>query len=978
MKIARVLAPARWLSAVCAAALIALAPAAANAQTAGVLAGRVTDANNHSPLPGVEVRVAGTALTAASERDGTYTLAGVPAGAQTVTFSYLGYATVSRPVSIGPGATTLDASLGSEVVMLTAFKVEGAREGQARALNQQKSAGNIVNVVAADAIGNFPDKNVAESLQRIPGISTVSERGEPLYVTIRGATPAWNAVSLDGMSLLSANAAHSDALGGDMRSVQLDVFPSSQIGSIEVVKSITADLDADSIGGAVLLKSRSAFDVDRRIVAINAAGSYNDLAGKGGYRTGLTYSDVFGANRDWGVQFSYSREQKNELEESNETNDWFSLTTQVDGREVTGFVPTTALQTFVDDTRDREALTAALEKKIGADGKVFVRAFRNKLTETDHRYGVRYMPGLTATGGNLDATQPVGVSDDGTITEFTSTKASTRRLLQPQLLEDISTGVVAGGTWQAADWGFDGNISYSRATEWFVTDQGQWNSKSSNNHVAFDYTDPTFWQFDQLSGTDFFDPAGLAFKSGKHRENSSRNEEYAAKLDANRTFTIAGTPVKFQAGWKSRWNTKSNDNNVANYNAVKDGTLDLDDARLGGVIDVDPGFLDGHYDSGPYVGAAKWRTFFNANRAPLDVDTGLFADDSGLFKTNDNSRNATFAKDFTIDEDIHAGYVRSDWNWGRLGLIAGVRYERTELDLDAVKADSSKPSDDPSAYTPYRSRSSYDNLLPSILLRYPVSDRFVLRAAWTNTLARPNASDMAPSLSVDPINLTLSGGNPDLHAVEAMNWDVSAEYYLSSVGVLSLGAFRKSLDGPIYESSTAVMFDNGDGPERYIYTTPLNAGHATLSGLELSYQQQLRFLPSPFDGLGFYGNYTLTDSDVDVPERPGEEFTLFNQSKWLGNVALFYQKYNISARLAYTFRSGYITSLIGPGTDTYFDSDHRLDFQLGYKFNQHWTVQFTANNLENSPERQYHGNRSRQEFYGLTGRFYSLGLTWEY
>ena len=117
---------------------------------------------------------------------------------------------------------------------------------------------------------------------------------------------------------------------------------------------------------------------------------------------------------------------------------------------------------------------------------------------------------------------------------------------------------------------------------------------------------------------------------------------------------------------------------------------------------------------------------------------------------------------------------------------------------------------------------------------------------------------------------------------------------------------------------------------------------------------------------------------MDIPERPNEQFTLFNQSKWLGNVALFYQKYNISARLAYVFRSGYLTTLLGPGTDTYYDADHRLDLQVSYKFHDHWTVQLTGNNLENSPERQYHGNRSRQEFYGLTGRFYSIGLSWEY
>lgn len=944
----------------------------------GSVSGRVTDANNGSGLPGVEVRISDTAIAATTARDGHYQLSGVPAGTQTLTFSYLGYRAVERSVTVDAGATaTLDAILGEEVVTLEAFKVEGVREGQARALNQQKTSGNIRNVVAADAMGNFPDRNVAESLQRIPGITTVTQRGEPLYITIRGANPGWNSVTLDGMSLLSANAAHSDSLGGDMRSVTLDVYPSAQIGSMEVVKAITPDLDGDSVGGAVLLKGKSAFDTDRRVVTASVAAGYNDLADAWGHRAAFSYSDILGSNRDWGVTFSYSHELKKELEESNETNDWFSLSTTVAGQPVTGFVPTTALQTFVDDKRTRESISGSIERKLASGGTLYIRGFRNQFDETDNRYGVRYMPGLTETGGNLDTTQPVTVSADGTIAHFSSTKASTRRLLQPQDFEDSSAGIIAGGTWITADWTLDASAAYSRAKEAFVTDQGQWNSASTSNKVTFDYSDSSFWHFQQTSGTSFFDPSGLKFNSAKHREDTSKNEEYSGKVDASRVFQVASTPVTLKAGWKSRWNTKSDDNNVANYNGILTGSLNLDDSRLGGNVAIDPSFLEGRYDFGPFVNAAAWQSFFNANRAALDNTTGTYPSPSGIFKTNANSRNATLANDFNIDEDIHAGYVRADWSWSKLELIAGVRYEKTDLNLRSTKTDASKPSTDPAAYTPYSREFSYHNWMPSVHLRYPVNDRFILRAAWSNTLARPDATSMTPNIEVDPINLTISGGNPDLHAVESQNWDVSAEYYLSSIGLVSIGAFHKSIDGPIYQNSTPIQFDNGTGPERYIYSTYLNAGSATLQGLELSYEQQLRFLPSPFDGLGFYGNYTITDSDVDVPQRPAESFTLFNQSKWLGNVALFYQKYRVSARVAYTFRSGYLTDLLGAGTDTYFDTDHRLDAQISFKVWRNWTLQLAGNNLENSPERQYHGIRARQEFYGLTGRFYSVGVSWE-
>ncbi len=952
------------------------------AQSAGSVGGRVLDANNRAPLPGVEIQIVGSEYTAASDRQGGFQLNALPPGEHVLRFTYLGYRAVERPVTVTAGANAaLEVQMGSEVVQLEAFKVEGVREGQARALNQQKTAGNIRNIVAADAIGNFPDKNIAESLQRVPGVSTVSFRGEPLYVTIRGAAPGWNSVTLDGMSLLAANGSHSDAIGGDMRSVQLDVYSSAQVGSMEVVKTVTPDLDGDSVGGAVLLKGKSPFDYNRRVASISVAGSYNDLAEESGYRGVVSFSDLFGAKRDWGLSLTYSREQKKELEQSNETNDWFMMSATVNGTPLSGFVPTTLLQTYIHDERNRESLSGAIEKKVGTDGRLFLRGFRNNFSESDQRYGSRYMPGLTATGGNLDPTQPVTVSADGTFTQFTSTKATTRRQEQPQNFTNLASGASAGGQWQTADWGLEAVVSYSRATEDFYTWLGQWTSKSTANRVGFDYSDPNFWRWNQLSGTSFLDLAGLGINSSRYRNEFSKNEEYAAKLDANRTFLLgpAQTAVKLAAGWKSRWNTKYDSNDVANYGVMRSGTLDMNDTRLGGSDAPAPAFLDGRYDFGPFASLSGWTSFFNGNRAVLDPKTGLYVDSTaGLFVPNLSSTlNATLANDYKIDEDIHAGYVRADWNWGKLGVIAGARYELTDLNINATQQNTSVANTNPARYQPYHRTLDYSNWMPGVHLRYAASDRLIFRAAWTNTLARPSAPSMTPNLSVDPINLTISGGNPDLHAVKSLNFDVSAEYYLSSVGIASVGAFTKSIDGPIYQSVVPVSFDAGSGPQTFTYSTYLNAGQATLRGIELSYQQQLRFLPSPLDGLGFYLNYTVTDSDVDVPARPGEKFALFNQSKWLGNAAIFYQKYNLTARLAYTFRSPYLTTLLLPGTDTYFDKDHRLDLQVGYKFHQHWTLQFSANNLENTPERQYHGNSSRQEFYGLTGRFYSLGLTWE-
>ncbi|HEY0864927.1 MAG TPA: TonB-dependent receptor [Lacunisphaera sp.] len=952
-------------------AALALLPHTLPAQSAaGAVAGRVTDANTRSALPGVEVRAGAVVTTSA--RDGSFRLAGVPAGEQVVAFSYLGYESVSRTVAVEAGqAVDLEVALGSEVLQLPAFRIEGAREGQARALNQQKASPNLKNIVSADAMGNFPDKNVAESLQRIPGIHTEGQRGEPRFITIRGAAPGLNSVTLDGMSILGTEQ--------DFRTVSLDVFPSAQLAGIEVVKAITPDMDADSIGGAVVLKGKSAFDAGRRVLTANVNSTYSEMADDLGYRGAVSYGDIFGRHKDWGIQVSYSHERVNGLEQNVETNNWTPTTVTVNGTPASGFLPATLLLTNVTVEKTRESVSGAIEKKIGDDLRVYVRGFANTFNEFNLRDGLRYALGVTAAGGNLDTTKPVVVSPDGTFQQYTATRATARRQIQPRSINDTSGGVITGLTVQKPDWTLDLAAAYNRADSDLNTVQGQWVSKSNLNSATVNQTDPHFWQLTQNSGAAFFDASALGFNQLLIRNDYLFNDETMVKADATRTFRLAGEPLKLAVGGKQRWNTKSRNNTPVRYDSVFTGTLDFNDPRLGGNITIDPAYLRGRYDFGPSVDAAKMQEFFLANDgAGYDAVVDAFPADTGLFRPNlGNTYNNSLVNDYKIKEDIGAGYVRADWQHGPWGFILGARFEQTDLRFNATQVNANRPNTDRSRYTPYLSTSSYDNFLPAFHARYDVSKRLVLRGAWTNTLARPAAPDMLPAFSVNTVDRIITGGNPALRPVESQNLDLSAEYYLSSVGVISVGVFSKRLDGPIYGSTTTLPFDDGTGVQSYRYVTKLNAGSARLDGFEFSYQQQLRFLPAPFDGLGLYANLTLVDSNVDIPERPGEEFSLFKQAKSVGNVAVFYQKNGWNARLSYTFRDKYLSELAGQGIDVYFDDDSRLDLQVGYKLRGGLTVQFSANNLQNSPELQYHGSASRALFYADTGRFYSVGLAWE-
>ncbi|MEZ5286887.1 MAG: TonB-dependent receptor plug domain-containing protein [Vicinamibacterales bacterium] len=241
----------------------------ASAQSTGSISGTVSDAVSGAPLAGADVALDGTAFITATDRTGAFLLTGVPTGEYSLLVLYLGHTDERASVTVSSGrSVSVEVSLRpasfSEVVQVTATPIG---EGQAQALNQQRTALNITNVVSADQIGSFPDPNAAESAQRIPGVSITRDQGEGRYVLVRGTEPRLNSMMIDGERI--------PAPEGDARQVALDAVPADQLQSIEVSKAVTPDMDADSIGGAV--NSSPSRAVGRPTMLFSAAGGYNAL-----------------------------------------------------------------------------------------------------------------------------------------------------------------------------------------------------------------------------------------------------------------------------------------------------------------------------------------------------------------------------------------------------------------------------------------------------------------------------------------------------------------------------------------------------------------------------------------------------------------------------------------------------------------------------------------------------------------------------
>ncbi len=285
----------------------ALAPSLAFAQNTGTLSGRVSDASTGRSLQGAVVRVPGTPLVDYTDADGRYNLPSVPAGMQRVEVDYVGLDPFQRKINITTGTPALlNVPLESTTLKLEAFTVAESVRGQALAINQQKTASGIVNIVSEETFGQMVNGNIGYALERLPGLTvSADEDGTPSGVNIRGLSSAYNSFQVDGNRLPTS---------GGSRGFSTSQLTADGISNIEVVKAPTPDRDGDAVGGIINVISRSAFQRDGRELRLTASGTYYDLSGKWGHNVGATYSDIFsiaGGARNFGVSLTATMYETN-------------------------------------------------------------------------------------------------------------------------------------------------------------------------------------------------------------------------------------------------------------------------------------------------------------------------------------------------------------------------------------------------------------------------------------------------------------------------------------------------------------------------------------------------------------------------------------------------------------------------------------------------------------------------------------------
>ncbi|MGE4322888.1 MAG: TonB-dependent receptor [Sphingobium sp.] len=909
---------------------------------AGTLVGTVIDSGGVRGLEGAEVELVELGRRATAGQDGSYRFVDVPGGNYTLRATYAGADARTTTVSvadIGTTRTMIALGEGDHSTIL----VIGQHANLGSSISRQRAADGVSTVLTRDAVGQFPDQNVAEALRRAPGINVLNDQGEGRFVSVRGLDPNLNSTSINGNRVL--------ATGGDERAAALDVIPSELVESIEIKKTLTPDMDGDTLGGSIEIETTSAFDRKGGFLSLKAEGSYSDLRDVVSPKVGLDFSTRLGEN--FGISGGVNYHKRIFGSDNVEMDGW----TEADN----GVVYAEDLEyRDYDVTRERIGGSLSLDARVGDTTELYVRGVYSRFD--DHEYRRRLIFGFDG--------EPASGTDTSATFDSADDRIEVRRDLKDrQEIQTIKT-VSIGGKTETGPWRLTYDAAWSEARQF---------EDGSVDPIRFRRR---FQKPDELGVTidtsrmqrpgyainygeaDFLDPAGYRPSLlERTTDENARDREYSFRADVARSFALDSGTFEVQGGVKARFRDKKLDFTIDLFDDF-DGDFTLADV-LGrqsyGLAAIDP-----------VPGPRQWRDFYKANGT------------TGMGRNALESDWVSAAEDYRAKEDILAGYLLGRFDSSTLRIIGGVRVERTRNEFFANRLEVNEDAET-LTITPVEFKRDYTDWLPSLNIRYAPADDVVLRAGAFRSVVRPKLSDIAPRFVVEENedgDREGSFGNPDLQPYRAWNFDVTAEYYFARNAVLQGGLFYKRIDDFIVEAK----FDDDDAPYNGTYNgipfteaeIPLNGGKATVKGVELAYQQALDFLPGALDGLLVNLNYTFTDAKGRLAGEagaPGRSIRLPTSSKHTFNAVLGYEKGPVSLRLSGAYRSGYLDETGGDADeDRYVRRHFQVDLTGKYQLTKN--IQFVGElvNIFDQPYTAYQRYEGRNrllqyEEYGMTAKF---------
>lgn len=806
----------------------------------------------------------------------------------------------------------------------------GTKASIISAIDKQRESNLIVSVVDSDALGDFPDTTAAEAIRRLSGITVENDQGEGRYVSIRGLSGDLNAIAVNGAMVPAPE-------GG--RKVMLDGLPTELLDSIEVYKSLTADKDADSIGGRIEFKTKKARSLNGTLFKVKLDTSYNDQSkNSDNPKLAMTYGKMINDNLGHIVGLTYASKQiisyNNETGFPGWTNDGAGKRLDDDWE-----------MRYYDLTRERTGVTYDVDFIVDDETSIFANFLYNHYQDDELRNKDEY--------GSLKHGE---VFSDYSEINRIRRDAEVRRRIETR---DIRTAVIGAETifngWFAeiqyshsyAEEDDTNNIDVKFRSERYDTDD------CGGPCGYFYYSNPQIVGLSFDSSVAPIWDTSMTVDAWEEDWSLIKDTEQAIKIDMSKEgFDFMNVPTSVKFGFKHSQRTKERDRNAIE---IEDGpATDLAQSE--------------------FNPTQRYWPFAGQTMGPM-ADDSLLWPLKGTFGGPDYSN---VSQDYESEEDITAAYIMGTMETDNAVIILGLRVEDTSY--------STLGYNDGDINDPITGSKDYTFVSPSINVKYFVSDEIVIRGALWRALSRPGFGQASTVAEIKNENDgTFSGemGNPDLDPYEANNFDLSIEKYGEN-NSFSLGYFKKDIENAIYPLVTAGTINGIVFSELETY---VNTGPSDVSGFELNIFQELNFLPEPFDGLFLSANLTKTDGESTLNVDSGTvTFPFRKLSDKNSNFSIGYDKGKFDIRLSAVSRTPYLDYLAdedAPGdvqgelsldNIRYTDDHTQYDFNAKYKINDNFSIKFDISNITDEPEFYYWGTSDRLSQYDLYGTTYSVGI----
>jgi TonB-dependent receptor len=931
-------------------AVLGLTPALAQV---GSISGTVKDVGS-AVLPGATVKLSPGDASATTDSQGVFNIPGVAPGAYTVTVNYVGFSPSTTSVTVVASQAAhvnavLNVATESESILVTAERAHG----EAEAINEELITDNVLSVLPSEVIRSLPNANIADAVGRAAGVTLERDEGEGKYVQIRGTEPRLANLTIDGVEVPSPETG--------VRQVKLDTIPAGLVESVQVNKTLEANMNGDAIGGTVNLVTRKAGD--RPQISLYGSGGVTPIANtRHVYEFGGIAGERFGSEKRFGLMVSGSYDYNGRGIDDVESAPWEPLGVgNCNPPGGTGTVPdicNAAIREYLYD-RKRYGFGASADYKLSENSNLYVHSLYSDFKDNGDRYEY-----VLSTNDAV----PLGTG--------TNTPGFTTEIRNPDFqVANLSLGGnhVFGTSllnWQVA-------VGRSRQLNPIGGGEshdifGSTLATSNCQYLPSSTTNPYLPQFSPACFSEAYNPANLQLQrieDSAHGKAAQLNLEGTASY--SRTYHIASHPSTFETGFYFRNAHKFDDSFEIDHCPTAAATL-LASQFVNGFTNKN--YYNGHYPFGPGISWEKIHAFQAANPNDFTSDPNLCSQN---FLQGGNSNN------FDLVERVIAGYIMNSLDFSRFRIKAGLRFEGTQ--------DRTLSFDTTSNTLTFPGHGSYVDILPSVSLRMRLDSQnnSALRFVYARGLSRPDPAFLTSATSLDNSTTppTVTIGNPALKPEHGQNFDVLYERYLTPIGSIQAGFFYKRLTEPIVSSLSGPKPSPGCPQTNCFVVTDANSGSAHIAGVEIAFQQHLGYLPGLLNGLGISANYAYASSQANGLGGRSDHPALLRQAPNTWNISPTYDRGRLSARLGlaynganiftYFFTDGTPLGIKGPLGDQYLYSHFQVDAQGSVYLGKGFTATVSGLNLNNSVFGFYQGSTPfpiQREYYKPT---YSFGLRWD-